>query len=299
MRRVAIVTDSAACLPAELVREYGIHIVPFGLIFGEQVLRDGVDITPDQFYRRLAQARELPKTSQPAVGDFLRVYEPLSREARAILSIHIPREMSGAVSTARAAARMVEGVPIYVMDSRTAVTAQGFIVLEAARMAATGADLEQVVARAQEMISRVHLLATLETLDYLRRSGRVPAVAALLGSALQIHPIFSFRDGRADVLARVRTKARAVEWMLAAMREKVGARPVHAAVFHASAPEEAEALREEVAAHCHCVELYVTEFTPVMGAHTGPGLLGLAFWCEEEERKNDAGHGLTKGPEEA
>jgi DegV family protein with EDD domain len=263
------------------VQGYGIHVVPFGLIFGDKVFRDGVDMSPNEFYHMLAEVDELPTTSQPAVGDFLRVYEPLSREVDAIVSIHIPHEMSGVCSTARAAARMIEAVPIHVIDSRTAVTAQGFIVLEAARAAAAGANADQVVARVGEMIPRVHLLATLESLDFLRRSGRVPAVAALLSSALQIQPIFEMRDGRAEVLARVRTKNRAMERMLAMMEERVGERPVHASVFHAAVPDEAEALREQVAARFDCVELYVTEFTPVMGAHTGPGLIGLAFWVEK------------------
>ncbi|MFQ6058978.1 MAG: DegV family protein [Anaerolineae bacterium] len=281
MGKIAIVTDSAACLPTELVQEYGIHIVPFGLIFGEQVFRDGVDITPNQFYHLLAEASDLPTTSQPSVGDFLRVYESLSREVEAIVSIHIPKELSGTLSTAREAARLVPQVPIRIVDSRTAVTAQGFVVLEAARMAAAGGDLDRVVARAEEMIPRVHLFAVLETLEYLHRGGRVPAVAALLGSALQIRPIFSLRDGRVDVLARVRTKTRAVERMLTMMAEKAEDRPVHAAVFHADVPEEAEALRDRVASRFNCMELYVTEFTPVMGAHTGPGVLGLALWSEE------------------
>jgi len=279
--KIAIVTDSAACLPMELVQKYGIHIVPFGLIFGQRVYRDGVDITPNEFYHLLVKANDLPTTSQPSVGDFARVYERLSREAEAIISIHVPGELSGTLSSAQEAARLIPQTLIRVIDSRTAVTAQGFVVLEAARMAAARGDLDQVVARAEEMIPRVHLFATLETLEYLHRGGRVPAVAALLGSALQIRPIFSLRDGRVDILARVRTKARAVERMLAMMGEKTGERPVHAAVFHADALEEAEALREQVASRFNCVELYITEFTPVMGAHTGPGVLGLAFWAED------------------
>jgi DegV family protein with EDD domain len=283
MGKIAIVTDSAACLPTELVKEYGIHIVPFGLIFGERVFRDRVDITPNEFYHLLAKANDLPTTSQPSVGDFLRVYERLSWEAEAIVSIHIPGELSGTLSTAREAARLVPQVPIRIVDSRTAVTAQGFVVLEAARMAAAGGDLDRVVARAEEMIPRVHLFAVLETLEYLHRGGRVPAVAALLGSALQIRPIFSLCDGHVDILAKVRTKARAVERMLAMMRERARDRPVHTAVFHADALEEAEALREQVASRFNCVELYITEFTPVMGAHTGPGVLGLAFWAEDGE----------------
>lgn len=280
MSKIAIVTDSAACLPETLLRQYDIHVVPFGLIWGEEMLHDGVDITPAQFYQRLRTAEELPTTSQPSVGDFLKVYQAVAEEADGIVSIHIPQALSGTYSGAQAAARMFGEVPVHVMDSGTAVMAQGFVVLAAARAAIAGADLDEVVQVAKDMIPHVHLLAALDRLDYLARSGRVPGVVALVGSALHIVPIFTIRRGNVAVVTRTRSKRRAVRFMLERMARLTQGRPIHAAVFHADVPQEAEHLRATVAERFDCLELYVTEFTPVMGSHTGPGVLGVAFYAE-------------------
>lgn len=278
MGKIAVVTDSAACLPKALLEQYNIHVVPFELIWGEEVLRDGIDISPAEFYRRLETSEELPTTSQPSIGNFLKLYQSLAHEIEGIVSIHIPQALSGTCSGARAAARMLGEVPVRVIDSGTAVMAQGFVVLAAARAALAGAGLEAVVQAAEEMIPRVHLLAALDRLDYLARSGRVRAVVALVGSALHIVPIFTIQQGNITVVARPRSKSRAVKAMLERMEQEVQGRPVHAAVFHAAVPDEAEDLRARVADRFDCVELYTTEFTPVMGAHTGPGVLGLAFY---------------------
>jgi DegV family protein with EDD domain len=158
--------------------------------------------------------------------------------------------------------------------------AQGFVVLEAARVAQAGGTLDEVARAAEAMIPRVHLLAILDRLDYLARSGRVRGVVALVGSALHITPIFTIQQGQVSIVSRTRSKRRAVRTMLDRMATRVRDRPVHVAVFHADVPEEAAELRDEIAAHFHCVELFVTEFTPVMGAHTGPGVLGVAFYAE-------------------
>jgi len=178
------------------------------------------------------------------------------------------------------AAAMVAEVPVHIVDTGTAVMAQGFVVLAAARAAQAGRTLDQVVQAAKAMMARVHLLAVQDRLDYLARSGRVPNVIALVGSALRIVPIFAIRHGEVSVVGQARTKPRAVQAMLEQMVARAGNRPVHAAVFHADVPDEAEELRAKIATRFDCVGLFVTEFTPVMGAHTGPGLLGVAFYTE-------------------
>lgn len=154
------------------------------------------------------------------------------------------------------------------------------MVLAAARAAEAGGTLNQVRQAAEAMIEQVHLLAVQDRLDYLARSGRVPNVIALVGSALRIVPIFAIRRGEVAVVGQARSKPRAMQVMLDQMAARAGYRPVHAAVFHADVPDEAEELRGEIAAHFDCLEIFVTEFTPVMGAHTGPGLLGVAFYTE-------------------
>ncbi len=281
MAKIAIVTDSSACVPKELVRKYDIHIVPILLNFERKTLRDEVDITAAEVYRRLREDKHLPTTSAPSVGDFLRLYAKLAREAEAIVSIHLPAELSAIYNTALAAGRLIDEAPVQVIDCRTAAAGQGLIVIEAARAAASGADLQTILRRIEEIAPKVNLFAAIDTLEYLHHSGRVPAIAALMGSLLQIKPIFYLKDGQTGLMEKPRTISRAISRMLELMEERVEGKTVHVAVFHADALQRAERLREEIASRFRCAELYITEFTPVMGVHTGPGLVGLAFWAED------------------
>lgn len=278
-----MVTDSVANLPPELVERYSIAVIPLLVTFGQEVFRDGVDMTPAQFYRRLREDKHLPTTSIPSIGDFLTLFHRLAGEAEAIACIHLAHELSGTMAIAEEVGQMFKEVPVHVVDSRSAAMAQGFVVLEAARVAAEGGDLAAVVARAREMILRVNLVVTMDTLEYLYRGGRIGRAARLIGSALQFKPILSVEDGMVDALERPRTRAKAVRRILEIMATRVRGQPVHAAVIHADALEEAERLRQEVASLFNCRELYVTGLTPVMGTHAGPGVLGMAWWSEEDE----------------
>jgi DegV family protein with EDD domain len=223
----------------------------------------------------------LPTTSTPSVGDFLALFHRLAGEAEAIACIHLAHEFSGTVAIAEEVGRTFKEIPVRTVDSRSAAMAQGFVVLEAARVAAEGGDLEAVVARAREMIPQVNLVVTFDTLEYLYRGGRIGRAARLMGSALQFKPIIFVKDGVVDALERPRTRAKAVRRILEIMATRVRERPVHAAVVHAEALDEAERLRQEVASFFNCRELYVTDLTPVMGTHASPGVLGVAWWTEE------------------
>lgn len=270
MRKVAIVTDSSATLPEDLVRELDIHVVPLLLTFDDQTFRDGVDVTPGEVYRWLRANKHIPTTSAPSAGDFLRVYAAAGREASSVVSIHLPAWLSATYNTAVVASRLVGGVQIRVLNCHTAAMGQGFVVLEAARAAAAGADLDMVVARATKVAPKMNLLVAVGTLEYLYRGGRIGGAAALLGAMLQIKPILYLGDGQVDVFAKPRTKSRAVRIILQRMAELADSRPLHVAILHADVLDEAEDLRQKVADQFNCVELYVTEFTPVMGAHVGP-----------------------------
>ncbi len=188
--------------------------------------------------------------------------------------------MTGTYNAALLAAQMVPEVPIRVIDSQAATMAQGFLVLEAARAAEAGASLDEIVARVEALRPRLRFFAVLETVAYLIRSGRAPALASLAVDVLQIKPILTLQNGRIEVLEKVRTRRRAIEAMIQRMAQDVGDRPVHAAVFHAAAPEEAEALRQQLLARFDCRECYLTVFSPVMGLYAGPGVLGLAYYTE-------------------
>jgi len=283
MARIAVVTDSAACIPPELVQEYHIHVVPFELVWDGQSYRDGIDITPTEFYRRLQEQKgnSWPTTSQPALGDFATLYAQLSQEVDGIVSIHVPGELSATLQTARLAAEQAWPVPVTVINSHTAAIAEGFVVLAAARAAAAGGSLEEVVAAAKAVIPRVGLFATLETLEYLHRGGRIGEAAALLGSRLRIHPVLYLAEGRVKVAGVTRSRHKAIERILDLMAERVGERPMCVSVFHADALQVAEQMENMVRSRFNCQECHITELTPVMGAHTGPGVIGLAFCARE------------------
>jgi len=256
-------------------------VIPLYLHWGGQTCRDGVDITPDEVYRRLRENKQMPRTAAPSAGEFLQTYQRMAAEADAVVSVHMPRELSATIEAARLAAEMAaEIVPVRVVDAGTAAMAAGFVALAAARVAAEGASLEDVVAAAYEVKDRVALYILLDTLEYLYRSGRIGRAASLLGAALQVKPIVCVNDNVVDVLARPRTRSRAVRVMLDAMARRVGERPVHVAVTHADAPAEADRLRRQVEARFDCMELLTTAFTPAMGASAGPGLVGVAFYPE-------------------
>lgn len=288
--KIAIVTDSAACVPAELLREYDIHVVPLELVWNGHRSRDGIDITPTEVYRRLRESNSWPTTSQPALGDFATLYAQLGRQVDGIVSIHLSGELSSTLRTAQLAAEQASPVPVRVIDSRTGAIAEGFVVLAAARAAAAGGALEKVAAAAEAAIPRAGLFITLETLEYLHRGGRIGEAAALLGSRLRIHPILYLAEGRVKVAGVTRSRRRAVERMLDLVAKQVGERPMCASVFHADARQEAERLEVLVRSRFNCQESYITEFTPVMGVHTGPGAIGVAFCAREqgqETRESD------------
>jgi len=272
---VAVVADSAANLPGELARELGIEIVPMYLKFGERVYRDGTDLTPRDFYERLGRDREPASTSVPSPGDFLEAYRRTGQ--REILCVTVASSMSSSFQQASFAAERFEG-KVEVLDSRSASMAEGFVAAEAARAAASGASLERVVGRAREVAARTRLLATVATFEFLRRSGRVTKLQAYAATMLDIKPVFEFRDGEAVPVARTRTRRRALAQIEGDTIRDAGAGPLHLAVIHAAAEEEACELLDRIAASAQVVEHLVTEVTPVIGTHTGPGLVGTAFY---------------------
>jgi DegV family protein with EDD domain len=280
MKRVAVVTDSSATVPDQLVQELGIRVIPQLLIFGGQDYRDGVDISPDTVYEMLRAGAEIPTSAAPSVGDFLRIYAELAESVSAIVSIHMSPILSSTYSVAQTAGGLLDDVKIVAVQCPSAAMGQGFVVLEAARAADSGASLEEVLARIGEVAERTRIYFTLATFEYLRRGGRIGGAAALAATVLKICPVLTVEEGRVEPLARPRTKEKAMAMILGLMEEQVAGLPVHAAVLHADVPDEAEDLRRAIDQRFDCIELHLTHFTPVMGAHTGPGLLGVAFFAE-------------------
>lgn len=257
-------------------------MVPVNLIVGGRTYRDSLNDTTD-FYRLLRDARSQPTTAAPSPGAYLERMRAAAARADAVVCLTVSSQFSAMFDSARAAARLARdelpGLDVRVVDSRNAAMAQGFMVLEAARAAAAGASPDAVIERALALADRVALLVVIDTLEYLARGGRVPRLAAWASHVLQVKPIVQFRAGDIKLVARARTRPRAIERLLAEFRLRAPADgPLHVCVHHTNAPAEAELLRQRVAEELAPAELYVSEFTQVMGAHTGPGLVGLAFY---------------------
>jgi len=292
MRKVAVVTDSAANLPLEILDRYHIFVVPILLYMDGREYRDGVDVTPSEVYRYMRGSTNgrLPRTASPTVGEFFRTYMMAAQGADDIVSIHPSAKLSAIVQSAHTARELVS-VRVHVVDSHTAAMGCGFAVLEAARLAQRGADEDEVIRRATCVAGRTRVLAMLERLDYLHQGGHVPAVAALAGSALKLCPILTIANDHARVAELPRTPRRAQERIKSLLQRDLDGKPAHIAVMHADAPAKAEDLRAYIADHFECEELFITEFTPVMGTHTGPGLLGVAYYTDGRENIHAAHSG--------
>jgi DegV family protein with EDD domain len=271
---VRVVTDSTADLPPETVQELDIAVVPLQVIFGEQAYRDGVDMTSEEFFRRLPETDELPRTSQPSPGDFQQVYDRLAADTDHILSIHLSSRFSGTTETARQAARALEGRCAFeIIDSNTVSMALGFAVIAAARAAKAGADLDACAEAARSVLRRQRLAVALDTLEYLRRGGRIGRAQAFLGGLLRLKPIITVRDGETYPLARVRTRKKALGEMLRICLE--GGVVEHAAVMYATNPDEAHELAAEIRRRAPNANVHVGRIGPVIGVHGGPGLIGV------------------------
>jgi DegV family protein with EDD domain len=276
--RIAVVTDSASNLPRELAESRGIDLVPMILKFGERALLDGIDIPPGQFYKALDEENVPVSTSGPSAGDFRAAFEKALSGADGVVSVNVASFVSATYGTAVLAAKDF-GDRVRVVDSRSASLGEGFIALEAARAGESGADLDAVVARAEDVADRMTFVATINTFEFLRRSGRVNAVLAYAGTALNIKPVFAFRHGKIEQLGRPRTRARAIDRLVEEVRAASTQGPLHLGVAHADCEEEANELLERLKAEVPHVETLISPFTPLMGAHTGPGVLGTAFFA--------------------
>ena len=283
MLKVTIVTDSIACLTRELVEQHGIEIIPINFYAGGKLYKDWVDITPSEAYELFLKDPESFKTSAASPEDCLKVYRKASKRAKNILCVTVSVKLSAVYNVAQGAKERVKAelpqTSIEVLDSNTATAAEGFVALAASRAAAEGKGLAEVVSAAEEMRDKVNVAILLDTIRHVYRSGRIPKVAAQIGSVFNIRPIFTV-SGAVHFAGAVRNREHGIKRILQMMRDKVGKSPVHVAVMHAYAPDEAERLKERVSSEFNCAELWLTEFSPIMGYACGTGTLGLAFYSE-------------------
>jgi len=281
MQKVAVVTDSISCLPRELVEQYGIEIIPINFYADGKLYRDWVDITPSKAYELFLKDPDSFKTSAASPAECLKAFQNASKRARDILCVTISVKLSTVYNAALDAAELAKTelpqTSIELLDSETATPAEGFVALAAARAAAEGKDLAEVAGTAREIKEKVSSVIMLDTIRHVYRSGRIPKIASQVGSILNIRPVLTI-SGVVHFIGAVRSREHGIERALQKMRSKVGNSPVHVAVMHAYAPDEAERLMERVSSEFNCTELWLTEFSPVMGYACGTGTLGLAFY---------------------
>lgn len=278
MSKVAIVTDSTGYLPPEYLEKYVIRVAPQVLIWGQETLLDGVDIQPDEFYRRLKGASIMPSTSQASPQSFTRIFKELREQDYQILAILLSEQLSGTIASALQAIEEFPGEPIEIFDSRTTAMAMGFQVLEAARAAEQGAGLAECREIAERACANTGVVFAVETLEFLHRGGRIGGASRLLGTALNIKPILEVRDGKVEAVERVRTRKKSLARLVEIIQEQIGGRtPVHLATLHANAPEDARQVMAQAVQRMDPQETVFSTVSPVVGTHTGPGTVGLAY----------------------
>jgi len=273
---IKIITDSTADLPVMLTEELDVTVVPVYLRFGDEVYRDRVDISEDEFYQRLLHDPVHPNTTQPTPQDFASVYNKLSQEADGIISIHITSKLSGTYNSAVQGKKMVMNrCPIEIVDSQTISIAIGLIVIQASRMAKSGMSLQQIVDEVGKIIPNVYLLILFDTLKYLAKGGRIGKAKALLGSVLSVRPLLTVRDGELVPSGQVRTRPKGTDRLFDFVKNATEIQDL--AILHSTTPDEAQALAERIGSVFDKEKIRMARVGPGLGVHGGPGAMIVAI----------------------
>jgi DegV family protein with EDD domain len=274
MPRVAVVTDSTADLPPDIASSLGITVVPLNLHFGTETYRDGIDLSADEFYRRLSTTSVMPTTSQPSIGTFEQTFEGLARDHDGIISLHISSKLSGTYNSAAVACQAVkESCPIEVIDSGLASMSLGFVAIAAARAAQAGQSLTEIHQLVTRRIPNVGLLFMVETMEFLRRGGRIGRAQALIGGILSIKPLLTLEDGIVCPVEKVRTRSRATERLVEYVERNP--RLEGLAIMHSTTPDDVDSLVTRFEPMIARENIIIGKYGPVLGAHLGPGALGI------------------------
>jgi len=282
MAKVMIVTDSTSNIPEELMNGHQVKVLPLQVIWNGQILRDGVDIQPAEFYERLSVEKNMPSTSQATPEEFKQAYSELLDSGYDILSIHISSKLSGTLDSAIQAKREFRGANIELVDSLSTSMALGFQVMSAARMAKMGATLDECKAVAEKAIKHTGVYFAVNTLEFLHRGGRIGGAAAFMGQLLNLKPLLELRNGKIEAVEKVRTLSKTIDRLLDLVEARLDKEkgPVRLCAIHANAPAEAEELLARAVKRIPSTlvsDAVISTVSPVLGTHTGPGALGLAF----------------------
>ena len=283
MSKFAIVTDSTSYLPKEFIQKHSIAITPLVLIWGDEMFQDGVDIQPAEFYNRLKTAKVMPTTSQATPATMHSAFQGLVDQGFDVLGIFISSKLSGTIQSAIQAREMMgsAGKKVTLVDSQSTSIALGFQVLATARAKDAGESLEECVALAEKAHEKTGVYFAVDTLEFLHRGGRIGGAQRFIGSALNLKPILALKEGKVEGVERIRTKSKAHDRILELVAEQVnGKSTIRIATLHANAFEDAKSLLDRAANMINPVETILSELSPVVGTHTGPGTIGLAFSFE-------------------
>jgi DegV family protein with EDD domain len=276
------VTDSTAYLPDDFVQEYDIHVVPLCVHFGHKDYKEGVDLSTEQFYTRLAEATELPTTSQPSAGDFYEVFKELTEAGHEVLTLTISQGLSGTWSSAMAAKRMLPDTDISVIDSRATSIGLQLMTNAAVEAISAGATRHELKELIKDIRGKISILFVVDTLEYLAKGGRIGNAKAFLGTLLKVKPILILQDGIIEPLEQVRSKRKALRRMLDLVEEHMNNQGPQAkvALAHALAPKEVQAFAQEIVDRLGCDPPTISDLGPVVGTHTGPGVIGVAAYAK-------------------
>jgi len=279
-KRIALVTDSTSDLSAEFAAEHEVQILPLKVVYKDREYLDRIEISPEEVYAKLDE--EVPSTSMPSVGEVLDLFSRLVKEGyEEILSINISSGLSGTMNTVRLAASHFPSLNIEIIDSKSISMGIGFLAQEAASLIKKGMSLSRVVDRVKQVRSKIQVIFVVKTLEYLKKGGRIGYVAATMGSLLDLKPIISVNaEGKYFTLAKVRGRNRSLQKIVEIVKEAAGKNKIRLAVMHGDALDEARWLLKEIKQVTGLNNIHFGEVGPVIGVHTGPGVVGVAFYPE-------------------
>lgn len=277
--KVAVMTDSTAYIPAHIRQELNIHMVPLSVLFGDSSYQEEVDITTEEFYKKIKEEPELPKTSQPSIGNITDKLEELAQDYDAVISVHLSSGISGTYQAVISAGEMVDGIDVYAYDSELSCGPQAFYVFEAVNMAKNNCKPQDIIKRFDEMKESVRAYFMVDDLTNLQRGGRLSSAQALVGSLLQVKPVLHFVDKVIVPFEKIRTKKKALNRIVGLLEEDITEKnQMKVAVIHGNAEEAAEELKDEILTQYPELDISISYFGPVIGTHLGEGALGICWY---------------------
>ncbi|MBM6619052.1 DegV family protein [Bacillus suaedaesalsae] len=278
--KTAVVTDSTAYIPKELREKWNIHMIPLNVVFGDESYREEIELSAGDFYEQVREShQELPKTSQPAIGEYVELFEKLSNEYDAVICVHLSSGISGTFQGAVTAGNMVDHIQVHAYDSEISCMVQGFYALEAAKLALEGKAANEIMDRLNEMKQSMRAYFMVDDLSHLQRGGRLSSAQAFVGSLLQVKPLLHFVDKKIVPFEKIRTRKKAVNRLVELLKEDAEkGMPIQATVIHANRHEDAEQLKQSIESEFPNVEVIISYFGPVIGTHLGEGSLGLGWY---------------------